>query len=314
MSFTYKQLTTADTVVTPFTVNKSFNFEGKTNFSSSNINIDLFIGAAPSQSLSSSFDSASFESTGLRDNQYTELVFRSIRQLYYSNYLTQTFGDPAATASFNIDGTISGKRATTNNYNFLSNTLTQSRALLPGGGNAIGVLSIPRRLFGETIQPGTFLFNDGVYRFTDDKQGNIFTTTNIGKTHVGNIIYEHGLAIFTYKLIATGSSLPNTQAIRTSFSRENLSCSFSSTRTINEAQFMCKLRENEFNFSTNPTLISGSNGTPYGYVTESFFNPYITAVGLYNNKYDLIAVGKLAQPILKSDINDTNIIINLDMN
>ena len=47
----YKQLTTADTIVTPFEVNKSFTFQGRSNFSASNVGIDLLIGTLPTQSL-----------------------------------------------------------------------------------------------------------------------------------------------------------------------------------------------------------------------------------------------------------------------
>jgi len=282
----YKQLTTADTIVTPFEVNKSFTFQGKNNFSSSNVNIDLLIGTLPTQSL---FNSSSFSTTGLYNNQFQDLVYESIEHLYYSNYLSQSYGDTAATASFNNDGTITGIRQTTNNYNYLTNTLTQSRELLPDGGTNIGVLTIPRSLFGEYIKPGSFIFNDGVHRFTDDKQGNIFTTQNTGITHVGNIIYEHGVIVFTYKLLSTGSFPPDTQGISESFSRQNLTCSFDSTKTIYETQFLCNLNEAEYNFSLNPTIISKPDGTVYPYTTGSWFNPYITTVGLYNNNLDLIA-------------------------
>ena len=65
----YKQLTTADTIVTPFEVNKSFTFQGKNNFSSSNVNIDLLIGTLPTQSL---FNSSSFSTTGLYNNQFQD--------------------------------------------------------------------------------------------------------------------------------------------------------------------------------------------------------------------------------------------------
>jgi hypothetical protein len=49
------------------------------------------------------------------------------------------------------------------------------------------------------------------------------------------------------------------------------------------------------------------------FATGSYFNPYITTVGLYNNNQELLAVAKLAQPIPISDVTDTNIIINLDL-
>jgi hypothetical protein len=47
--------------------------------------------------------------------------------------------------------------------------------------------------------------------------------------------------------------------------------------------------------------------------TSSYFSPYISTVGLYNNNKELIAVAKLAQPLPISNTTDTNIIINLDL-
>ncbi len=75
------------------------------------------------------------------------------------------------------------------------------------------------------------------------------------------------------------------------------------------------MRENEFNFSQNPTLISGSSnsGILYSFATGSYFDPFITTVGLYNNNKELIAVAKLAQPLPVSTITDTTILVNLDL-
>ena len=98
-------------------------------------------------------------------------------------------------------------------------------------------------------------------------------------------------------------------------SSQQISCSFESTITIYETQYKCNIRENEFNFSQNPTLISGSSnsGTLNNFATGSYFNPYVTTVGLYNNNKELIAVAKLSQPLPLSSVTDTNIIINLDL-
>jgi hypothetical protein len=87
-----------------------------------------------------------------------------------------------------------------------------------------------------------------------------------------------------------------------------------SSYRIYENQYKCTVRENEFNFSQNPTLISGSsnNGTIYDFATGSYFDPFVTTVGLYNNNYDLLAVAKLAQPLPLSAITDMNILVNLD--
>jgi hypothetical protein len=70
----------------------------------------------------------------------------------------------------------------------------------------------------------------------------------------------------------------------------------------------------------NPSLISGSvsgssirQDTYYDYVTSSFFSPYITTVGLYNDQKDLLVVGKLAKPIPISRFVDTTIMVNYDL-
>jgi hypothetical protein len=51
----------------------------------------------------------------------------------------------------------------------------------------------------------------------------------------------------------------------------------------------------------------------YGFATASFFQPYITTVGLYNDSNELIAVGKLAQPVPKSKYMDMNFVVKLDI-
>ena len=93
----------------------------------------------------------------------------------------------------------------------------------------------------------------------------------------------------------------------------NAVCSFSSSFDLFETQYKCTVDPSEFNFSLNPSLISGStDGTVYDYVTGSYFNPYVTTVGLYNEAQDLIAVGKLAQPLPTNNTTDLTILINID--
>ena len=95
---------------------------------------------------------------------------------------------------------------------------------------------------------------------------------------------------------------------------DDVTCSFESTTTIYESQYKCTLLENEFNYSLNPSIIvSGSDsGTPLDFATGSYFEPYITTVGLYNNSKELVAIGKMAQPLQSSDVTDTTILVNLD--
>jgi len=73
----------------------------------------------------------------------------------------------------------------------------------------------------------------------------------------------------------------------------------STTTTISEAYF-CRVDRNEFNYSTNPTYTdSTTNKLKYNSFSS---NPrvYITTIGLYNFENELVAIGKLPKPILKT--------------
>lgn len=63
----------------------------------------------------------------------------------------------------------------------------------------------------------------------------------------------------------------------------------------------CRANPEEFNYSNNPTYSDGqTNIIRYpSFVREP--KTYITTIGLYNKNLDLLAVGKLKQPILKTD-------------
>ena len=93
---------------------------------------------------------------------------------------------------------------------------------------------------------------------------------------------------------------------------------FSSSLTIYEQQYKCTVLENEFNISLNPSLLTSSieganNEYYYPFATASFFEPYITCVGLYNEAQQLVAVGKLSFPLPVSQFTDTTVIVNYDI-
>jgi hypothetical protein len=90
-------------------------------------------------------------------------------------------------------------------------------------------------------------------------------------------------------------------------------CSYKSTKTIHEFSVVAKLDAGDFNVSSNPSL--REDGTPsfQGFVSGSAFRPYITTIGLYNGYGQLLAIGKLAQPIKKRDDVDMNFLIRIDL-
>jgi hypothetical protein len=65
--------------------------------------------------------------------------------------------------------------------------------------------------------------------------------------------------------------------------------------------------------SLNPTLTADNDITYLGFVSGSGFNPYITTIGLYDSYGQLLAIGKIAQPIRKRSDVDMNFLIRLDL-
>jgi hypothetical protein len=164
----YKPFITSDVVVSPFKVNKSFTFKGN-ELTSSNVEIDRYLGRNITSSL---WVSGSYP-TGQINTQNEILIYRSVRELYYSNYLTNPSGSPAGTASFNTDGTITGPAYTPNYYNYLTTTLPTYRYLPTESNATIGVISIPSNLFGEYLKPTTVALTSGSITLQDDGLGNI---------------------------------------------------------------------------------------------------------------------------------------------
>jgi hypothetical protein len=314
----FKQFITSDVIVSPFEVNKSFTFQGN-ELTGSNVEIDRYIGRNVTESL---WVPGSYP-TGQINIQDQILVYRSIRELYYSNYISGSNGSPVGTASFNNDGTITGPIYTPNYYNYLSTTLLVNRYIPTGSDETIGVISIPSNLWGEYLKPGSVIISNGTITLQDDGNGNMLYNSQ----KYGDVIYEHGVIIITsdgitgqggYGGIVYGSGvygLGVASLINSFATGSNITCSFSSSYSIYETQYKCTLRENEFNFTQNPTVVSSSlnSGVLYDFATGSFFTPYVTMVGLYDNAYNLLAVAKLAQPLPTSAVTDTSILVNLDL-
>jgi hypothetical protein len=138
----------------------------------------------------------------------------------------------------------------------------------------------------------------GVSYLANRTENGTFLQTNV----VGTVFTKQGIAVVSsphYKY----SNLINTFT----------TCSYKSTKTIHEFSVVAKLNAGDFNVSSNPSL--REDGTPsfQGFVSGSAFSPYITTIGLYNGYGQLLAIGKLAQPIKKRDDVDMNFLIRIDL-
>jgi len=84
------------------------------------------------------------------------------------------------------------------------------------------------------------------------------------------------------------------------------------TENVSTQHFFVRATNREFNFSNNPTFVSGSDGTFREPSFESDPKTYITSVGLFNDANELMAVAKTSQPIAKSFDKEVLIKVKLD--
>ena len=86
---------------------------------------------------------------------------------------------------------------------------------------------------------------------------------------------------------------------------------FNNTTELNSTIYFCRANHNEFNYSTNPTYLTGSKIKVKNVSTD---NPvaYATTVGLYSPDNELLAVAKLSEPIKKDPTTELTFRVRLD--
>ena len=294
----FTKLNKQDAFITPYTAYKSWSIGSA---SLQDYSIETFTAEATG-SYTGIFNPILSDTSGQSNSEYNTLVHRSLKHLYYSGVFTG-----AETSSSFED------------YKQTDIQPSMSRVI----SNDLLVVSIPRNIVGSAIKPGTFALGteaaisayvsggyvspgyvvgstSGSFIIYDDGEGKLLVSGSVAK--IGDIIYPHGLAILTDSAsISSIQSLPS------------YSMHWQSTYEVYTHNYKCRVREQDSNYSQNPSIKSGSNGDIYDFATGSYFQPYVTTVGLYNDSNELIAVGKLGQPIPKSRYNDMTFVITLDI-
>ena len=313
----FKQFLSTDIIVSPLVVNKSFSFEGSASLEDNGVIRLLGQNYNKSSSFFNTSASLNYNSSSITIGG----LYNSVKQLYYTNYIPNPITGSPYITNFNnvVLENYTGSNTYSRFFNYESTTLFQTNSVgytsnygferyFNTSSNAnVWVLFIARDLYGDYINPNTFRAKfensaGGYYDVIDNGEG-LLTT---GSSSVGIINYSHGVAVFTNTFVLTNVD-------DTFYSTNDFTCSFQSSRTIFETQYKCTIRPDEFNFSLNPSLISGStDGTPYSFVTGSYFSPYVTTVGFYNEAQELLMVVKLGQPLPTSATTDTTILVNID--
>lgn len=126
----------------------------------------------------------------------------------------------------------------------------------------------------------------------------------------GGIALGTGLATTDYnpaKLYSTGSG-------RIGLTTGSATSSFflNSQETVTSDFVFCRARNAEFNYSENPSFISGSTGAVLYDLFVNNPQTYITTVGMYNDSNELLAVAKLSKPLKKDFTKEALIRVKLD--
>jgi hypothetical protein len=85
-----------------------------------------------------------------------------------------------------------------------------------------------------------------------------------------------------------------------------------SEETITSDYVFCRVRNSQVNYSVNPSFISSSTGEILDPVLINSPEVYITAVGMYNDSNELLAVAKLSRPLRKDFTKEALIRVKLD--
>ena len=84
------------------------------------------------------------------------------------------------------------------------------------------------------------------------------------------------------------------------------------TENVSTSHYFVRANNREFNFSNNPTFVTGSVGAFVQPLFERDPHVYITTVGLYDDANELLAVAKTSKPVEKSFDKEIAIKVKLD--
>lgn len=212
------------------------------------------------------------------------------------------------------------------------------------------VFNIASVAVGDGIQPGSFSVRvSGSSPILDDGYGRLYVN-NTGSV-VGNIFYKHGIATVKNNKTAPSQSI-STNGIKLSpFLSVDVALSSSFTITehtiickIEPTEFNASIFNHTIgyykivtgsytsgsetityknyvpNISSSAVALSGQRVTDLldigsTYKTDSLsgsLTPYVTTIGLYNNRYELLAIAKLANPVPRTKNIDQTFIVKFD--
>jgi len=179
----------------------------------------------------------------------------------------------------------------------------------------------------NTTNSGTNEFNivQGSLNLGTNTEASITSYTASNGQGFGKFYPDYGMLIFnpTALSASVGGELAGATALQTSsymFKHKNLynaisgGADFEARRieNVSTAHYFVRVNNREFNYSNNPTFVTGSQGDFYNAAFTTDPVVYPTTIGLYNDSNELIAVAKTSKPIAKSFSKEVLVKVKLD--
>lgn len=175
------------------------------------------------------------------------------------------------------------------------------------------------------VSTDTYLDCGRVYQIISGSNGVAFSGTGYSASSgsyglflpdIATIILNPLAISQSINLVPTGSANINEDNIgrlyRAISGSTAASFQINSEETVTSDYVFVRARNSEFNYSENPSFISGSTGDV---IYSTFINSpttYMTTVGFYNDTNDLLAVAKLSKPLAKDFTKESLVRVKLD--
>lgn len=157
-----------------------------------------------------------------------------------------------------------------------------------------------------SISNGVYTASTQSYGLVYPEHGVIVLNANVLNTELSfnTVTGSNANGDNAYKLF---TSLSGSAVIKTGSAIEGRA-----SEIITSTYYYARLKNTEYNFSTNPSFTTGSLGDIKHLTMIQDPKVFITTIGLYNDSQELLAVGKLSTPILKSFSTEANIKVKID--
>jgi hypothetical protein len=203
--------------------------------------------------------------------------------------------------------------------------------------SSIYIINVARSRYKESLLPGSFELklgsgSNGTITLIDDS-----TTTNLSRflgenryyniisgsltsgsfstaTNYGFFLPDLGIAILDSGSLSrfispVTSSNNHINLFRSMVSGSNFK--LQSSETVSSTYFFTRVKNSEFNYTTNPSIIDDNGNLLYTTLINSP-QTFPTTVGLYNDNNELLAVAKMSRPLTKDFTKEALIRIKID--